>query len=38
MGAYGGIPGGSLIETNNLLHHFEGPEYQLVLGEGQQEI
>ncbi|TKA73623.1 hypothetical protein B0A49_02755 [Cryomyces minteri] len=30
----GGFPGGTLIETNNLLTHPTGPEYQLVVGEG----
>ncbi|KAF2157647.1 catabolite repression protein creC [Myriangium duriaei CBS 260.36] len=29
----GGVPGG-LIETHNHLNRYEGPEYQLVLGEG----
>ncbi|KAK5131230.1 hypothetical protein LTR08_001199 [Meristemomyces frigidus] len=31
---YTGLPGGSLLETNNILEHPTGPEYQLVVGEG----
>ncbi|KAL1297825.1 hypothetical protein AAFC00_006354 [Neodothiora populina] len=31
---YSGYPGGAIIETNNTLGHHEGPEYQLVVGEG----
>ncbi|KAK5163957.1 uncharacterized protein LTR77_010353 [Saxophila tyrrhenica] len=31
---YTGIPGGGLLETNNILSHPTGPEYQLVVGEG----
>ncbi|TKX18408.1 putative catabolite repression protein creC [Elsinoe australis] len=31
---YPGMPGGPLVETNNTIKHHEGPEYQLVLGEG----
>lgn len=31
---YTGYPPGVIIETNNTLTHHEGPEYQLVVGEG----
>ncbi|KAK5113240.1 hypothetical protein LTR62_003576 [Meristemomyces frigidus] len=32
---YTGMPGGApLLETNNILEHPTGPEYQLVVGEG----
>lgn len=31
---YTGMPGGILLETNNILEHPTGPEYQLVVGEG----
>lgn len=31
---YTGMPGGALLETNNVLEHPTGPEYQLVVGEG----
>ncbi|KAK3051729.1 hypothetical protein LTR09_007029 [Extremus antarcticus] len=31
---YTGMPGGALLETNNILSHPTGPEYQLVVGEG----
>lgn len=34
LGGLSGVPGASLIETNNTLHHHEGPQYQLILGEG----
>jgi hypothetical protein len=33
-GGYPGLPAGQIIETNNLLTHPTGPEYQLVVGEG----
>ncbi|KAG8631154.1 hypothetical protein KVT40_000294 [Elsinoe batatas] len=35
---YPGMPGAGLVETNNTLKTPEGPEYQLVLGEGTYKL
>ncbi|KAK6432470.1 hypothetical protein LTR95_011357 [Oleoguttula sp. CCFEE 5521] len=35
---YTGAPGGALLETNNILKHPTGPEYQLVVGEGTYHL
>ncbi|PNS14229.1 hypothetical protein CAC42_6742 [Sphaceloma murrayae] len=32
------MPGPGLVETNNTIKHLEGPEYQLVLGEGTYKL